>query len=71
MSRNVIDLIPKLNSNGATISVELVMNAKNKGFKITQVDLLHKPRIFGKATGGNPLHIFRAFLDLYRLSQNA
>ena len=71
MNRKVLDKIPKLKSNGATISVELVMKAKNKGFKIAQVDLIHKPRKFGKATGGSPLHIFRAFLDLYRLSQNA
>lgn len=70
MSKKVIGNIPKLTSNGATISVELVMNAKNKGFKITQVDLVHKPRKFGKATGGNPLHIFRAFLDLFRLYKN-
>lgn len=70
MRRRVIDRIPKLKSNGATISVELIMNAKNQGFTIAQVDLVHKPRKFGKATGGNPLHIFRAFLDLYRLSQN-
>lgn len=60
----VIDAIPKLESNGATISAELLAKAKKKGFKIKEVGLVHKPRQYGKATGGNPIHIFRAFYDL-------
>ncbi len=64
MRREVIDKIPKLESNGATISAELLAKAKKKGFKIKEVGLEHKPRKFGKATGGNPIHILRAFYDL-------
>lgn len=64
MKREVIDKIPKLESNGATISAELLAKARKKGFKIKEVGLEHKPRKFGKATGGNPIHILRAFYDL-------
>lgn len=67
IKKKVLDTIPTLESNGATISAELLVKAKKKGFKIAQVGLIHKPRRFGTATGGNPLHIFRAFSDLLYL----
>lgn len=67
MKREVIDSIPKLESSGATISAELLAKAKKKGFKIIEVGLEHRPRQFGTPTGGNPLHIFRAFRDLILL----
>lgn len=63
--RDVISKIDRLQSNGATISAELLVKAKKMGFKIVQVGLIHEPRKFGNATGGNPLHIFRAFYDLF------
>ncbi len=67
IKREVLLKIPKLESNGATISAELLVKAKKKRFKISQIGLDHKSRQFGTATGGNPLHIFRAFADLILL----
>lgn len=67
IKKEVIDRIPKLESNGATISAELLAKAKKYGFKIKQVGLTHKSRLYGKATGGNVLHIFRAFYDLLKI----
>ncbi|MBI2596212.1 glycosyltransferase family 2 protein [Candidatus Daviesbacteria bacterium] len=67
VKKEVIEKIPRLESNGATISAELLVKAKKMGFKIEQVGLVHEPRRFGNATGGNPLHIFRAFYDLFKL----
>lgn len=67
MKREVIIKIPKLQSNGATISGELLTKAKKMGFKIGQVGLVHKKRRFGQATGGNVLHIIRAFYDLIKI----
>jgi glycosyltransferase involved in cell wall biosynthesis len=64
IKREVIDNISPLESNGATISAELLAKAKRKGYKIKEVGLVHKARKFGTATGGNPTHIFRAFYDL-------
>ncbi len=65
--KEVIEKIPRLESNGATISAELLVKAKKMGFKIEQVGLIHEPRKFGNATGGNPSHIFRACYDLIKL----
>lgn len=65
--REVIKKIPRLESNGATISAELLAKAQKKGFKIKSVGLMHRRRRFGKATGGNALHIFRAFYDLIKI----
>lgn len=67
LKKEVIDSIPKLQSNGATISAELLIKAKKKGFKIKQVGLKHQFRKFGTATGGNPIHILRAFFDLLKI----
>lgn len=67
IKKQVIDTIPELESTGATVSAELLVKAKKKGFRIAQVGLVHEPRKFGAATGGNPLHIFRAFSDLFYL----
>lgn len=67
IKRQVLGAIPHLKSNGATISAELLTKAKKKGFKIDQVGLVHKPRVFGVNTHGDPLHIFRAFYDLVTL----
>lgn len=62
--KKVIDRIPKLESSGAAISAELLVKASRDGFKITQVGLNHSKRMYGRATGGNPIHILRAFADL-------
>lgn len=67
IKKKVIDSIPQLESNGATVSAELLVKAKKRGFRIVQVGLEHKPRKYGQATGGNPLHIFRAFMDLFTI----
>lgn len=67
IKRQVIDTISPLESTGATISAELLVKAQKKGFKIAQVGLVHKERKFGAPTGGNVLHIFRAFKDLITL----
>ena len=67
MRKKVIENIPKLTSNGATISAELLVKSKREGFKIVQVGLPHHPRLFGSNTHGNLLHMFRAFKDLFVL----
>lgn len=67
LKKKVLDEIPRLESNGATISAELLVKAKRRGFIIDQIGLNHHPRKFGNATGGNFLHIFRAFHDLITL----
>ena len=68
ISKKVIDTIDKLESErGAFISSEILIKARKKGFKITQIGVRHYPRIKGKGTGRNIKVILKSFLDLARL----
>lgn len=68
ISKNVIDTIDRLESErGAFISSELLIKAKKKGFKITQVGVNHYPRKKGRGTGRNIKVIIKSFVDLLRL----
>ncbi|MFA5880499.1 MAG: glycosyltransferase family 2 protein [Candidatus Margulisiibacteriota bacterium] len=68
ISRKVIDMIPHMESErGAFISSELLIKAKNKGFKIVEVPVTHYPRTKGTGTGRNLNVILKSFLDLLRL----
>lgn len=70
INRKALDNISKLESNGATISAELLAKAKKSGFKIKEVGLLHQRRKYGRATGGNIKHILRALVDLVKLEKS-
>jgi glycosyltransferase involved in cell wall biosynthesis len=68
ISKNVIDTIPKLESErGAFISSEFLIKAKKAGFKIVEVGVHHYPREEGKGTGADLNVIVKSFLDLGRL----
>jgi glycosyltransferase involved in cell wall biosynthesis len=66
MKKRVTDSIA-LRSDGAFISAELLIKAKKKGFRISQVGVHHFPRKEGKQTGANIKVIFRAFMELFKL----
>lgn len=57
----------ELKSTGALIDTEILARATRKGYKIIQMPVKHYPRQYGKSTGANPLVIFRAFYELFRL----
>lgn len=68
LSKRVIDDIPKLESKrGAFISSELLIKAKQAGFKIEEVGVSHFPRSKGRATGRNINVILKSFGDLVKL----
>lgn len=68
ISKKVIDEIPHLESErGAFISSELLIKAKNGGFKIAEVPVTHYPRLKGTGTGRNLNVIIKSFVDLLRL----
>ena len=68
ISKSVIDTIPHLESQrGAFISSELLIKAKKKGFKITEIPVTHYPRLKGVGTGRNLNVIIKSFADLLRL----
>ncbi|OGD86620.1 hypothetical protein A2Z23_01090 [Candidatus Curtissbacteria bacterium RBG_16_39_7] len=67
IKKRVIDKIPKLESEGAMISAELLVKTKKMGFKIAEIPVSHYPRKAGIQTGANLKVIAKAFLDLFRL----
>lgn len=67
IKKGVLKKIPKLESDGATISAELLVKAKRYGFKISEVPVSHFRRKAGKPTGANLGVIAKAFLELFKL----
>lgn len=56
-------------SDGALISTELMLRARDAGCRIVNVPVSHSPRTTGTATGANPRVVLRAFGELYRLDR--
>jgi glycosyltransferase involved in cell wall biosynthesis len=67
VKKKVLEKIPKLEAEGAMISVELLAKTKNAGFKIAEVPVAHHPRLAGRSTGVSLRVIFRAFKELFSL----
>jgi glycosyltransferase involved in cell wall biosynthesis len=57
----------ELKSTGALIDTEILARAVRRGRKIIQMPVRHYPRQYGTSTGANPLVIFRAFYELFKL----
>ena len=56
-------------SNGALISTELLLRARDAGCRIVNVPVSHAPRTTGTATGAHPRVVMRAFAELHRLDR--
>lgn len=67
IKKKVIDKIPRLESDGAFVSAELLVKSKRMGFKIKEVPVNHYPRGEGKPSGANFKVIAKAFRDLFEL----
>jgi glycosyltransferase involved in cell wall biosynthesis len=63
------DLLQELElvSSGALFSTELLVRAREAGTTVAEVGVRHYPRLSGKASGGNPRVVVRAFRELVRL----
>ncbi|MBU0702541.1 MAG: glycosyltransferase family 2 protein [Chloroflexi bacterium] len=53
-------------SDGAMVDTEFLAGAKARGYRITDVEVTHLPRVIGEATGANIKVILKAFRDLAR-----
>lgn len=60
----------KNNSTAGVFYTEVLLRAKNRGFKIKEIPVTHLPRLKGKQTGGSLGVIFGAILDLLRLKRD-
>jgi glycosyltransferase involved in cell wall biosynthesis len=68
VNKKVLEKIPPLESTrGGMINAELIIKARNAGFKIVQVGVHHYPRIAGKPTGASLQVIIKSFVDLFKL----
>jgi glycosyltransferase involved in cell wall biosynthesis len=56
-----------LTSTGAMVSTELIVKLMHAGRRIAEVEVTHRPRRSGKATGMNPSVVARAFIELVRM----
>jgi glycosyltransferase involved in cell wall biosynthesis len=65
--RRVLRAMPRLRSDGAMISAELLIRSRNAGLKIDEVPVHHYPRRAGAQTGANLRVIVKAFWDLFSL----
>jgi glycosyltransferase involved in cell wall biosynthesis len=57
----------QLQSSGAVFSTELLVRARETGAGLAEVGVHHYPRVSGRASGGNPRVVVRAFRELLRL----
>lgn len=64
--RKVIDSI-RMEANGAMINTEILAQAGIMHFKVKEVPVSHYARVAGQQTGANPLVIFKAFVELFKL----
>lgn len=62
------DLGVGLSSDGAMISTELALRARDRGHRIVEVAVPHHPRTTGEATGARPAVVARAFVELIGVS---
>lgn len=54
-----------LTSSGAMISTELLVRCLERGARIKQLPVRHRPRVAGKQTGNDPRVVARAFRELF------
>lgn len=67
MNRASFQSLPTLQSEGAMISTELIMNIIKSGEDIKQVGVNHYPRLNGTSSGGNWRVILKAVYETFKL----
>lgn len=69
-TREALNKITPLNSEGAMITTEILAKAKKANLKILEVEVNHYPRIYGDQSGGNLRVIVRAIKESLILWKN-
>jgi glycosyltransferase involved in cell wall biosynthesis len=67
INRKVLNTIPTLKTESAITTTELLIKAKQAGFKFKEIPVEHYERVGGQSTGGNPKVILRAAKDTLKL----
>ncbi|MFN2581709.1 MAG: glycosyltransferase family 2 protein [Candidatus Dormibacteria bacterium] len=58
-----------LTSDGALVSTELLVKARDDGYRIIDVPIPHAPRLTGSPTGAKPSVVLRAFTELWDMDR--
>lgn len=69
-TRETLDAIIPLQSEGAMITSEILAKAKRLGLRIVQVEVTHYPRVYGNQSGGNLRVVLRAVRESLLLWYN-
>jgi len=65
--RVIIDqLAGRIESRGATFSIEWLVRARRAGYRFAELPVTHRPRVAGSQTGANIRVVTRAFRELWR-----
>lgn len=64
--RHVLEAIP-ISSVGAFVNTEILVRARQAGFRIHQVPVSHRRRRFGRQSGARPRVVARALFELWTL----
>jgi len=64
--RDQLDQV-ELVASGAMISTELIVKSIQRGARLKEVGVRHRPRAAGAQSGASPRVVWRAFLELVRL----
>jgi glycosyltransferase involved in cell wall biosynthesis len=67
LHKRVLAELPRLRSDGAMISAELLIRAQAAGLRIQELPVQHYPRTAGVQSGANTRVILKAFRDLLAL----
>jgi len=65
--KKALQTLPRLHSEGAMVSAEILIRSQNAGLSIMEVPVHHFPRHAGEQTGANVRVIVKAFRDLFSL----
>ena len=68
LNRRALDeIVPMVVSNSALIPAEILVRARERGLRITEVNVDHYPRATGRQTGVSVSEVLRVQFDLLRL----
>jgi len=65
--RALIDIVPRLRGDYATVSPEMFACAIAAGYTIAEAGITHKPRIYGRQTGSDLKVVLRSLVRLFQL----
>jgi Glycosyl transferase family 2/Dolichyl-phosphate-mannose-protein mannosyltransferase len=63
----LVDVIPRLRGDYATISPEIVSRATTAGYTVAETGITHRPRAYGRQTGSDPKVVVRSLVRLFQL----